>query len=74
VAPFTRTYDSAGGSITVDWDGDSFTLLSVAPAGGFSSEIEDQQATRIRVRFRGDTGDARIEVRVNNGQLIVDIS
>ncbi len=74
VAPFTRTYDSAGGSITVDWDGDSFTLLSVAPAAGFSSEIEDQQATRIRVRFSGDSDDSRIEVRVNNGQLIVDIS
>ena len=74
VAPFTRSYDSAGGSITVDWDGDSFTLLSIAPAAGFETEIEDQRATRIRVRFRSDDDDSRIEVRVDNGTLSVDIS
>lgn len=74
VAPFTRTYDSLGGSITVDWDGDAFTLLSVAPAAGFDAEIEDQEPTRIRVRFRGEDDDSRIETRVDNGQLTVDIS
>lgn len=74
VAPFTRTYDSIGGSIRVDWDGDSFTLLSVTPAAGFEAEVEDQESTRIRVRFRGDDDDSRIEVRVNDGQLSVEIS
>ena len=73
LAPFSRTYESSGGSISVDWNGDSFTLLTVAAAPGFEAEIEDQRATRIRVRFRGDD-DVRIELRVENGQLIVDIS
>ena len=74
VAPFTESYDSAGGSITVAWDGSSFSLLAVTPASGFEAEIEDQRATRIRVRFRSDDDDSRIEVRVENGLLTVDIS
>ena len=74
VQPFTRTYDSSGGSITVNWNGSLFSLLNVEPASGYQSEIEDNSATRIRVRFRSDSGDARIEVRVNNGELIVVIS
>ena len=66
--PFTKTYPSSGGSITVDWNGASLSLLSVEPAAGYAAEIEDQTSSRIRVRFRGDD-DARIEVRVNDGQV-----
>lgn len=73
VAPFTRTYTSLGNSITVSWSGSAFTLQSVSPAAGFSAEIEDQAATRVRVRFRSDTDDTRIEVRVNDGELIETI-
>lgn len=73
-APFTRTYDSAGGSIRVNWDGDALSLLSAAPAPGFVAEVEEQEADLIRVRFRGDPDDSRIEVRVDNGELRVDIS
>lgn len=66
--PFTKTYQSSGGSITVDWNGSSLSLLSVQPASGYTAEIEDQTAARIRVRFRG-TDDSRIEVRADNGQV-----
>jgi hypothetical protein len=52
----------------VRWDGSSLTLLSVDPAPGYASEIEDNAALRIRVRFRGAT-DSRVEVRIDNGQL-----
>ncbi len=67
-APFTKTYDSSGGSITVSWNGSSLSLDSVNPAAGYTAEIEDNAATRIRVRFRGP-GDSRIEVRFENGQV-----
>ena len=67
-APFTKTYSSAGGSITVSWSGTALSLDAVNPAAGETSEIEDNSATRIRVRFRG-TEDARIEVRYENGQV-----
>jgi len=68
-APFTQQYSSAGGSITVSWDGSALSLLGVAANAGFEPEIEDQSSSRIRVRFRGDDDDARIEVRARDGQV-----
>lgn len=74
-APFTRTYTSAGGSITVDWSGTAFTLVSVAAADGFTAEIEDARWDRIRVDFEGDDDAAHIEVRISDddGNLRVKI-
>ncbi|MCE9621182.1 MAG: hypothetical protein K8R99_02435 [Actinomycetia bacterium] len=65
-APFTETYTSAGGSITVTWNGTAFTLDSVNAATGFTAEIHDQRSDRIRVDFEGNDGDARIEVRISD--------
>ncbi|HSH11714.1 MAG TPA: hypothetical protein VLA10_08000, partial [Ilumatobacter sp.] len=61
IQPFTKVYPSTGGSITVSWNGSALSLVAVAPAEGFQSEIEDNQSLRIRVRFRGTDGDSRIE-------------
>ena len=71
--PFTRRYDSRGGSITVDWNGSALSLVSVDANAGYESEIEDRSATRIRVRFRGDV-DVRIEVRVRDGSVESTVS
>jgi hypothetical protein len=67
-APSTETYDSSGGSITVTWNGSALSLDAVNPTDGHTAEIEDETATRIRVRFRGPA-ESRIEVRVENGQV-----
>lgn len=64
-AQFTKTYDSAGGSITVTWSGTAFSLDAVNAAAGHDVEIKDQRWDRIRVEFRGDT-DSRIEVRLSD--------
>ena len=74
IAPFTRTYQSLGGSITVEWNGSALSLLDVSAAAGFEPEVEDNEPLRIRVRFRGDDDDSRIEIRVNGGELIESIS
>lgn len=71
--PFTETYQSVGGSITVTWGGSTLSLVSVAPANGFVAEVEQSSATRVRVRFESDAVDSRIEVRVDGGQVSVDI-
>lgn len=67
--PFTQQYNSTGGSITVNWNGSALSLVSTAPNSGFEAEIEDQAADRIRVRFRSDNDDARIDVRARDGQV-----
>lgn len=65
-APFTETYTSAGGSITVTWSGTAFTLDSVNAATGFEAEIHDQRSDRVRVDFESNDGDSRIEVRISD--------
>ncbi len=65
-APFTETYMSAGGSITVTWSGTAFTLDAVNAAAGFEAEIHDQRSDRVRVDFESNDGDARIEVRISD--------
>jgi hypothetical protein len=72
--PFTRTYESAGGSITVDWDGSALSLLSVSPTAGFEAEIKDDTSTRIRVEFDDGGSDTRIEVRLTGNGIDVTIS
>jgi hypothetical protein len=71
--PFTKTYESTFGSITVSWNGTALSLVSVSPTAGAVAEIEDQEPLRIRVRFVG-ADDSRIEVRVASGELIETIS
>ena len=68
--PVTQTYSSAGGSITVGWDGVALSGLDVTPAAGFDHEVEDERPDRIRVRFQGPGGDFRIEIRVQDGQVV----
>jgi hypothetical protein len=68
--PITPTYSAAGGSITVRWDGVALSLLSVTPASGFDSEVEDERPDRIRVRFQGADGDFRIEIRIEDGEIV----
>jgi hypothetical protein len=52
----------------VTWNGTALLLDAVNPAAGETSEIEDNAATRIRVRFRGSI-DSRIEIRYENGEV-----
>jgi len=73
-APFTRQYNSAGGSITVSWNGASLSLLSVSPSAGYQAEIDEQSEGRIRVDFNGADGDSRIEVRADDGKVTHSVS
>ena len=56
------------------WNGSSLSLDAISPADGFVAEIKDGGGDRVRVEFeRGDGHSPRIEVRVNDGQLEVEI-
>ncbi len=47
--PFTETYTSTGGSITLTWTGTKFVIDSIDAAAGFTAEIDDQRWDRVRV-------------------------
>lgn len=68
-APFTKTYQSLGGSITVTWNGSALSLDAVSPSAGFQAEIDDQASDRVRVEFDNGDADWRIEVRFEDGSI-----
>ena len=57
----------------MSWDGAALSLQAVSPAPGFVGEVEDRSPTRVRVRFESADDDSRIEVRVTDGRVDVDI-
>ena len=69
VANGQRTFTVAGGTVVVDVEGQTLSLVSVTPNAGV--EIKDQQVEpdRIEVDFRGPSGDSRVRVRFEDGQL-----
>jgi hypothetical protein len=73
-APFTKTYSSNGGSITVSWSGTAFTLVSVDAAAGFEAEIKDARADRVRVEFDNGDDDYRIDVRISDDDNSLRVS
>ncbi len=73
--PQTPTYSSAGGSITVNFDGGStVSLASSSPAAGFTAEVHDNGPTRVEVRFSNGQTEWRIRVDVVNGALQPEIT
>ena len=50
------------------WDGTALSLGAVDPGADETVEVEDNTATRIRIRFHGPA-ESRIEIRYENGQI-----
>ena len=50
------------------WDGTALSLGAVNAAADETVEVEDNTATRIRIRFHGPA-ESRIEIRFENGQV-----
>lgn len=48
-------------------------LDGAAPAVGFTLEVQDDGPTRVRVRFRADDHESRLEAEWSGGELVVDI-
>lgn len=67
-------YSSAGGSIVVSFSNGQVSLVSNAPADGFSAEVHDNGPTRVEVRFTNGQTEWRIRVDVVNGQLVPEIT
>ena len=73
-APQEQPYSSAGGSIVVAFSNGQVSLVSNAPADGFTAEVHDNGPTRVEVRFTNAQTEWRIRVDVVNGQLVPEIT
>ncbi len=67
--PATRTFASPGGSITVQSDGRSLTLLSVTPASGWAVGEWRIAPDQLEVQFVGPSGDATAWAQLDGGHL-----
>ena len=65
----SRTFDLVGGTVTFTCTGNTITLTSAVPNGGFSieTETEDQE---IRVRFESDAHRSEIRAGCSGGQVV----
>jgi hypothetical protein len=73
-ATLTRTYTSAGGSVTVTLTNGSVALVSSSPASGYVQSVHDDGPTRVEVRFTDPNGEWRIRVDVVDGSLVPQIT
>jgi hypothetical protein len=70
VPPVSDTpFSSPDGSIVVHRSGNTISLASSGPSGGFTQEIHDNGPTRVEVRFNDGNAEWRIRVDLINGQL-----
>jgi hypothetical protein len=65
----TRTYSSAGGSVTVRSDGRAITLVAVTPAPGWVIDSQEASSREVQVRFRSSTSTAFINIQLEDGHL-----
>ncbi|HEX5586754.1 MAG TPA: hypothetical protein VFZ17_05560 [Acidimicrobiia bacterium] len=69
-APVQRTFDSAGGSVTVELANGALAIVSTSTAPGYTQEIHDSGPSRVEVRFRNDDGEWRVRVDLVDGQMV----
>ena len=69
-----RTFTSAGGSVTIHYDGRALTLVSYHAASGYHAQVDSQKADDIEVQFRSSEQSWRIRIRIENGQVTPEIS
>ena len=69
---FTYNVDGAG-TVTVLFANGQMTIGSINPAAGWAVENFEQQADEIEVEFRNGEAEARLRLRINNGQLEAEI-
>jgi serine/threonine-protein kinase len=66
--PKTEVLATAGGTIVAECTGDQVTLRSWSPAQGYGvHDVDRGPASRTRIRFRGDSGEVRVEITCVGG-------
>jgi hypothetical protein len=67
-----HVFTVAGGSVTVDVENGTLTLVSATPSPGFTIDKSESRSDRIEVEFRGGDVQSRVGVRFDDGRLTVE--
>jgi hypothetical protein len=74
IAPFTKTYALAGGTVVVSSNnGRTLVLASVTTRAGFDVDVKHGGGDRVEVRFESDDHESRLRVEIENGRLDEEI-
>jgi hypothetical protein len=68
-----RTISTAGGNIVISFRPNEVRLESVAPAAGFTFDIEDSGPREVRVEFQGGAVKVEVRARWRDGGLVTEI-
>ena len=74
VSDTTQSFSSVGGSITVTVTNGVLSLGSSSPAAGFTTEVHDNEPTRVEVRFFDGSTEWRIRIELGSGGLTSEIT
>jgi hypothetical protein len=69
-ASSTKTYSSAGGSVTVKLENGALSIVSTKAASGYTEARHDTGPDRVEVRFTNATTEWRIRVDLVNGEMV----
>ncbi len=71
--PAPVTIDSSCGSIVVQVEADTVTLLSVQADPGMAVDVKNDGPEEVEVSLEGPTGHCEIKAEVRDGQLSIDV-
>lgn len=73
IGPFTETYTTVGGSVTVSFDGTRLRVTGIGAAPGYETEIKKNDGDDVEVRFEADDDESRIRVRIDDGSIRAEV-
>jgi hypothetical protein len=74
-ARYSKSYNTAGGSVTIVVSGENVTFGGAVPTPGWKIEVENYGPEKVEVHFEEINGEGEIkfEARIENGELDVRI-
>jgi hypothetical protein len=65
----TRTYNTIGGTAVIRFEPGKVSVVSANPKAGFDYQPEQSSPSELRVRFRSDTHESRIDAKWEGGPV-----
>jgi hypothetical protein len=69
----TKTFTTGGGTLTVECQGSTISLVSASPANGYTLAVRGSGPTSVSLDFSKQTQNWSVHVTCQNGQPIAFI-